>query len=722
MKAGQDYLREGQKFITSQYWNSGIRITAGVMVPLLVLVQYNWLTIGIPFLWGALFVSLTDTPGPIHHRRNGMIAAILLNTIVVLITALTKEYQVLLVLQIVAGAFLLSMAGIYGARAGAVGVLGLIVMLLNLLSIREEHNLYLDSLLVCSGGLWYMMFSLLLYRLRPYRVVEQALGEHLISIADYIKARGSFYKDGADLPSCFNRLMEAQSAVQKIQNQTQELLFKTRKFVADASPKSRSSMMIYLDSLDLFEETMYSYQDYSMLHQTLGKTNMLSRFYGVVLLLAAELEHVGMGVQAGVAVSRNVDIDKKLASLQDLVQSQYTDDPEVMKALHALEKTIVNIKYIASRINKLILYTGHKSEELDTVGVEQQISNSAVSQPITLRLLWENVTLKSDTFRHALRITSAIIVAYGISMVFSLHHTYWVLLTIVAIMKPLYSVTRERNIARVTGTLVGILFVFLILYFITNTTFLLVIMILSMLLGYSLLRVNYFLFVAFVTVFVVISFHFLNPLEFKTIVQERMVDTGVGSVIAFLASRYIFPVWGHEEIQESMRKMLTETRVYLHSAWYALKQKETETPEYESARQNAVVALTNLSENFQRMLAEPQQSRESESIHQFVIASHMLTGHIAALSVERIKSHQALSDDYEELVKQIELELQWAEDHLKNEPTSRQPIPHYVLPSTQNTTLNQLSIIYTLARDINRVTRTLKKSEAFKMNASTPEI
>ena len=134
MTVGRDYLHEVQKFTSSQYWYSGWRITAGVMLPLIVFILQGWVSIAVPFLWGALFVSLTDTPGPIHHRRNGMIAAILLNTAVVLLTAVTRDYQSLLVTQIVVLGFFLTMLGVYGGRAGAVGALALIVMLLNLLS------------------------------------------------------------------------------------------------------------------------------------------------------------------------------------------------------------------------------------------------------------------------------------------------------------------------------------------------------------------------------------------------------------------------------------------------------------------------------------------------------------------------------------------------------------------------------------------------------------
>src|SRR5690349_9036403 len=101
MAVSSDYLREIQKFTTSQYWSAGVRITAGVMVPTLIMAHQGWLQQGLPFLWGSLFVSFTDTPGPIHHRRNGMLAAIALNTLSVLIAGLCRDYPILLLTQIV---------------------------------------------------------------------------------------------------------------------------------------------------------------------------------------------------------------------------------------------------------------------------------------------------------------------------------------------------------------------------------------------------------------------------------------------------------------------------------------------------------------------------------------------------------------------------------------------------------------------------------------------
>jgi uncharacterized membrane protein YccC len=548
-----------------------------------------------------------------------------------------------------------------------------------------------------------MLFSLLLYRIRPYRPVEQGLGEHLIAIADYVRARAAFYKEGADLAGCFNRVMREQSVVQNIQDQTQALLFKTRKFLGDASPKSRSLMMIYLDSVDLFEQTMYSYQDYELLHKTLDHTGLPNRFYGMILELAASLEHIGITIQTGSAVKRNIDLTGRIDDLQRSIEQQFiSPSPQHTQSLEALEKILNNIQEIANRINKLVLYTRMEGPLDTTIGMAQKVARLAVTQPLNFKILRQNLTFKSDIFRHAFRLTIAMIVAYVVSLFLSLGHSYWVLLTIVTIMKPAYALTRKRNIERVVGTLIGVIVVSLILFIISNTAVLMAIMVISMLIGYSLLRIQYFGFVVFLTIFVIISFYFLNPHGFQPLIQERLIDTFIGSIIAFFASRFIFPVWGHDEIKVSMEKMLEANRQYFIQAWNALKNNVNETPAYLHARQDAIVSLTNLSDNFQRILSEPQQSEEATPIHQFVIANHMLTGHIAALSAEQLAGGEGYTTEVERMATAIAMELQSAEDHLRHKQarTDIKPQDENIL-SKQS--LTQLSMIFALAHDIRKI-------------------
>jgi len=711
MRSGNEYLKEIQKFTTSQYWNSGVRITTGVLVPMLIMIHQNWLSSGIPFLWGALFVSLTDTPGPIQHRRNGMLAAITLNTFVVIVTGFLYHYEILLLIQVLVFSFFLSLLGIYGVRAGAVGTLAIVVMLINMSPFRDHDNFLLDALLTAAGGIWYGSFSLTLYRFQPYRLVEQALGESLFQIADYIRARASFYRMGTDINDCFNQVMQKQVEVLKTQNQLRELIFTTRLFVSDPSTKSRSLMMVFLESLDLFEESMHTYQDYKLLQQHTRHTELLPKFYLVILKLEAELERIGLSVQAGVPVKQMPDFTNELAGLV-LTLNEHKKDSSgiaVSQSLHALELTIENIRSVADRLFKLALYTQMQMDINPTLPDEESEMRTPFepsSKPLHVSLLLENLHLRSNNFRYAIRLTLAMVIGYVVSLFLAVSHAYWVLLTVVTILKPVYNVTRRRNIQRVIGTLGGVLAASIILFLVSNNTVLMILLIIFMLLAYSFLRINYLGFVIFLTIYLVITFHFLNPVEFKNLIGERLVDTLIGSLIAALAARFVFPVWKHENIKNAMQEILIANKAFLSAAWQQLPANSQDNNGYTAARTDAIIALTNLSDNFQQMIAEPGQGKVSSHVHQFVIASHTLTSRISALSPKDLQNipRDILTAGQKNVTQMLTASVENLNSSENNSGTEGDIPPPFH-------SVNPISIIYSLARELRNISQKIGNME-----------
>ncbi|MFX5634502.1 hypothetical protein ABTE18_22050, partial [Acinetobacter baumannii] len=71
-------------------------------------------------------------------------------------------------------------------------------------------------------------------------------------------------------------------------------------------------------------------------------------------------------------------------------------------------------------------------------------------QKYELRLVLEELTWRSPVLRFALRISMAVAAGLWIAdhLPYS-SHGYWVLLTIVVILKPTFSMTRQRNFDRV---------------------------------------------------------------------------------------------------------------------------------------------------------------------------------------------------------------------------------------------------------------------------------
>ena len=87
-----------------------------------------------------------------------------------------------------------------------------------------------------------------------------------------------------------------------------------------------------------------------------------------------------------------------------------------------------------------------------------------------------NLTLKSSVFRHSLRMMITCGAGYIISKFLpNGHHSYWLLLTIIVILKPGFSLTKQRNFERFTGTITGGLIGLLLLAFIHDRNILFVV-------------------------------------------------------------------------------------------------------------------------------------------------------------------------------------------------------------------------------------------------------
>src|SRR5688572_2934837 len=80
--------REIKSFIFSQYFSDGLRITFGVLLPSLVFYNLGHLSVGLTISLGALCVSIADNPGPVVHKRNGMLFCVLFVFLTALITSL----------------------------------------------------------------------------------------------------------------------------------------------------------------------------------------------------------------------------------------------------------------------------------------------------------------------------------------------------------------------------------------------------------------------------------------------------------------------------------------------------------------------------------------------------------------------------------------------------------------------------------------------------------
>jgi uncharacterized membrane protein YccC len=632
-----DYLRQYKSFVNSHNWSSAVRITAGITLPAIGLGYFfNNLPAGITVSIGAMCVGNTDNPGPIQHRRNGMIACVLIIFLVSLLTGLAAGKFLLMGIFVFVCCFLCSLMGIYGNRASSIGVNALLVMVLNIDHPTRGWEFLINAAYILAGGAWYTVLSLLLYSFRPYKLTQQALGDCVQATADYIRIKASFYARDVDYDKSYRQMVQEQVAIHEKQELVRELLFKSRNIVQESTHTGRVMVMIFLDIIDLFERIITSQQDYKLLHSYFDDSALVEECRQLILDLGSELDEIGIAIKSGRASAETTGLSARIRKVREDFYG-YRDryrTAENVDGYIGLSKILDSIQDIADRLHTLHGYTTYdralsgrfKAADLD-------YAEFVNHQEIDRKLLFDNLTPTSNIFRHSLRVSIATIAGYIISRFLPFGHGYWILLTVIVILKPAYSLTKKRNFARLTGTFAGGLAGLLILWFVKDRTVLFVLMILFMMGTYVFIRTDYLIAVSLTTPYVLLLFHLLYPSDFRTILSDRVVDTIIGSALAFLANIFIIPSWEHKRITDDMARIVETNAAYFRDVAAAFLGRPVPAQQYKVSRKNAFVALANVSDAFGRILSEPRsKKRPVGALNEFVVSNHMLTSHIATLS------------------------------------------------------------------------------------------
>ncbi len=629
-----DYRSTYRSFINSHYLSEGVRITIGLTLPAIILSYLHYPSQGITISLGASCVIMVDNAGPIHHRRNAMFLCTAAIFVTSLLTGVFAFSVPLLGAFIALLCFSACMLGVYGARAGSLGLAMMFVMVLNLDRSFHGWEILLNALYVGIGGLWFTALSLSLYSFRPYKLSQQALGDCLQITAAYMMGRVAFYEKDPDYDAIYEKTRVQQSEVLASQQLVRELLFKSRNVVKESTNTGRMLLLIFLDLIDLSERILSMQQDYRSLHQAFDDSGILPSFGKVLALFADELNETGISVKsgrphlAGGAISEAV---KKLTQAFEELRNKQRNAGNVEGFIN-LRHLLEGVEDIAARLYVLQQYSTYDLKEQRTTPRELELQRFVTHQDIDAKILVNNLNKNSNTFRHSIRVAIATTAGFIVSQFFAVGHSYWILLTIIVILKPAYSLTKKRNYDRLLGTVTGAAIGIAIIYFVHNRDAILVCMILLMVSAYSFMRTKYLLFVMLMTPYILILFYLLNAHNFKTVISDRVIDTAIGSAIAFLANLFVAPAWEHEKFTDYLLTMIDANRDYFRDVATFFSGKPVTVTQFKFSRKQAFVALANLTEAFNRMMAEPKRRQKGVAeMQQFVVLSHMFASHTATL-------------------------------------------------------------------------------------------
>jgi uncharacterized membrane protein YccC len=494
--------------------------------------------------------------------------------------------------------------------------------------------------------------------------------------------------------------------------------------VKESNATSRRLLLTFVDVMDLYEHITATYYDYAAIRTQFGHTGILEEIAVLIDELALELDSIGFAVQANRPLRSGNQFSRQLEHLKTRIDA--VGEQEKGTSNLVLKKLLINLRNLTQRLTDVLNYFHTESAELPTRHTEQEYMRFVSHQDFDLKALRDNLTFSSAIFRHSVRMLLAGGVAFLVAkLLFSGNHSYWIVMTTVYMLKPAFSLTKQRNYERIIGTLAGGAIAVILLLLTQNRNLHFVLLLTFMVLSYSFQRRNYIVYVIFMTPFILILLSFLG-LAYLDLAKERILDTVIGCIIAFSAGYLLFPRWEFEQLKDYMRDVLKANVSYLQKLAERLAGKPVGLTDYKLARRDVYVSSANLASAFQRMLSEPKsKQRNSEDVHQFVVLNHILASNIATLTSNLMAKEQA--EQPGEGMRAVRRSLSVLNTSLKKLDPAAVPTPE-VAPSEPGATpepgarkkenltaddrqlLEQLEFIQKVSGDIGKVTEAVVMS------------
>ena len=575
-----------------------------------------------------------DIKGSIKHKVIAILISIGLMMFITTIILFSKPFLPLLLLSLILITFFVSLISVYGFRASLVSFSGLLAMVVAFAINKETpQEIFLQVALMGVGGLWYLVVSYIFQKLAPKKDQNQLLSETLLLIGKYLKLRAKLLTKKTERDELLKEAFVLQHQINEKHETLREALL-TRRKRSGHSRYEEKQLLIFISSINIFELIEAKHLDYKMIDSIFGKRTQfleaakkLNKMMGNHLIRLSELliqnDKIPNKDRLLYALSKasesitNYMNAVKLPEAREgalVLKNLYDYQEQLLQEIRAIRRVMANVN------------DGAK------VSLKKQDSSAFLTiQEYSLNVLFQNFSLNSTMFRHSLRFTIAILFGYLLGLLFEIQNTYWILLTIIVIMRPSYGLTKKRSKDRIIGTLIGAAIAVGIVLLTQNVVVYAVLALVSLILAISLIQENYKSAAALVTISIVFVYSLINPNAFE-VIQYRVIDTIIGATIAVVANYTLLPSWEVNNLKQVILNALKMNKKYLLATQALYQDTSQHKLSYNLARKGAFLAIGNLNAAFQRLTQDPKsKQKEFQLIYEIVTLSQTMISAIASI-------------------------------------------------------------------------------------------
>jgi uncharacterized membrane protein YccC len=232
-----------------------------------------------------------------------------------------------------------------------------------------------------------------------------------------------------------------------------------------------------------------------------------------------------------------------------------------------------------------------------------------------------NATLQSSAFRHAVRLSGAVLAAEVVAYSIGGPRSYWLPMTVVLVLRPDFITTFNRGVLRLTGTLAGLLLATALFQFADPRPAAVIgVVFLTAFILRCFGPANYGILATAVSALIVLLFS-LRGQPPEEVIQPRAWNTLWGGLLAFVAYA-AWPTWERSHVSGTIADLLDAYRAYFSTVCEAyIHTSEGLEHDLDRTRNAARVARSNAQASIDRFRNEPGASKKAVPLAEGILAS-----------------------------------------------------------------------------------------------------
>ncbi len=626
-------LSKIKEFTVDISFTNALKAMLSALIPFYVFSKFGDINSGLTMAIGALFTFPGDIPSNLKHKINGLLVTILILSGSNLIINLVYPYPFIFYPVFSILVFFLSMLSVYGQRGTMVAFSALLTISISFAHIHTGTKIFEFSWLLMAGGLFYLIISILFYFISPHRYTELQIIECIKLTAKYLKLRGELWELNSDRKEITRKQLILQVELNEIHEKLREILVRNRTDYG-SSNQNRKMLLSLIHLVEIMELAVSTSFDHNKLHLKFDEhPNILVTYQNLAFSLAKNLKSLSKKIRKREVYIPKINLFDNLFAFEKAIRD-YELTLSKEKATEGVLMLTNMLHYAEKQVEKIKILERAYSSKIklkDLAGRDKYLGRLMKPHYYPLNTFVENLKFTSLEFRHSLRITTTLLIGLIVGNLLPFENVYWILITIVVIMRPGYGLTKKRTFDRFVGTIIGGAIGFIILYLEPTLITLGGLSVLFLIVGLTFNPTNFKIGSACITLNIVFLFAIMNPSN-GDIVLYRILDTCTGAILSIVANHFLWPYWEFLNSKENIKNSIVANRNYLNQISILYNNKNAIDSKYRLARNQAFIAIGNLMASFQRMVQEPISKQDKvQLLYKFTVINNALLSSAASL-------------------------------------------------------------------------------------------